>query len=248
MSVNYDVLAPDYVNYRVPDVRIEAAIRKHIPHGVKVLNVGAGQGAYEPQDCDVTAIEPSLEMIARRAPTKAPAIHGFAENLPFDDNSFDIATAILTVHHWRDIRKGLGELRRVACGKVIILTWNGDYGDFWLPEYLPEIASIDTEVFPSIDSLSHILRGSTDVEVIDIPHDCTDGFMCAYWRRPEMYLDHAARQAISTFSRLGDISDGLGRLRSDIDSGHWYKNYEALVTRIKLDCGYRLVVHDDNAV
>lgn len=242
MSVNYDILAPDYVNYRVPDARIEATIRKHIPQGSRILNVGAGQGSYEPKDCDVTAIEPSPEMIARRAPTKAPAIQGYAENLPFNDNSFDIAMAILTIHHWQNIQKGLMELRRVARDKVVVLTWNGDYGEFWLPEYLPEIASIDIGLFPSIDTLSYTLGGSSDVEVIDIPHDCTDGFMCAYWRRPEMYLKPAARQAISTFSRLGDISEGLGHLRSDINSGHWYKKYGALLSKSTLDCGYRLVV------
>lgn len=244
MSVNYDILAPDYKNYRIPDVRIAASIRKHIPQGIKVLNVGAGQGSYEPADCDVTAVEPSLEMIARRAPTKAPAIQGCAESLPFEDNSFDIALAILTIHHWQDIRKGLGELMRVTRGKVVILTWNGEYGDFWLPDYLPEILSADVGLFPSIDKLSEWLGGPISVESIEIPHDCTDGVMCAYWRRPEMYLNPAARQAISTFSRLGDIGDELDQLRRDMVSGHWHKKYGVLLGRSQLECGYRMVVRD----
>ncbi len=247
MSVNYDTIAPEYVNYRVPDARIDAAIRAHIMPGEKVLNVGAGLGAYEPQDCDVTAIEPSLEMIARRASIRAKALQGSAEHLPFDDDSFDASLAILTIHHWQDIHKGLRELKRVTRGKVIILTWNGDYGDFWLPDYLPEIASIDKELFPSIDQLSRMLGGRTRSEVLEIPHDCTDGFMCAYWRRPEMYLIPAARQAISTLSRVSDTSSGLNRLRKDIQLGHWHQQYESLLEKTSLDCGYRLVVYDKSA-
>jgi len=130
MSINYDLLAPDYQQYRIPDARIAARINHHIPPGSKVLNVGAGQGSYEPEYCDVTAIEPSREMISRRPPASAPAIEGCAENLPFEDNSFDIALAILTIHHWLDVQKGVRELARVARSKVVILTWNGNYGDF----------------------------------------------------------------------------------------------------------------------
>ncbi|MCB1663597.1 MAG: class I SAM-dependent methyltransferase [Pseudomonadales bacterium] len=244
MSVNYDTLAPEYVNYRVADIRIDAAIRRHIVPGEKVLNVGAGQGSYEPKDCDVTAIEPSREMIARRAATKVEALQGSAECLPFHDNSFDTSLAVLTIHHWKDIQKGLSELKRVTRGKVIILTWNGDFGDFWLPDYLPEIATIDVELFPPVSQLSEWLGPKTNAEVLEIPYDCTDGFMCAYWRRPEMYLIPEARQAISTFSRIGDASSGLNSLRKDINTGHWHNQYESLLEKASLDCGYRLVVHE----
>lgn len=248
MSVNYDTLAPDYVNYRVADPSIDAAIRRHVVPGEMILNVGAGQGSYEPEDCNVTAIEPSLEMITRRPSTKVEAMRGSAESLPFDDNSFDTSLAILTIHHWQDMTKGLRELKRVTRGKVIILTWNGDFGDFWLPDYLPEIATIDVKLFPSIDRLSELLGPKTKTEVLEIPYDCTDGFMCAYWRRPEMYLVPAARQAISTFSRVGDTSDGLNRLRKDLRSEHWHKQYESLLSKTSLDCGYRIVVHERNVV
>lgn len=246
MNVNYDNLAPDYVNFRVPDPRIEAAIRRHMPLEGKVLNVGAGPGSYEPAGCDVIAIEPSEEMIARRPSTKVPAIRGFAEHLPFNDNSFDASLAILTIHHWQNIQKGLSEIKRVTRGKVVILTWNGEFGDFWLPDYLPEIESTDTHLFPSIEKLINILGGSASVETVNIPHDCTDGFMCAYWRRPRMYLNSAARQAISTFSRLGDITGGLNRLRKDVDSGQWHRTYRSLLNQTQMDCGYRLVVYNKN--
>lgn len=74
MHVNYDELAPDYINYRVPDARIAAMIHRHLAPGSKVLNVGAGQGSYEPTDRNLIALEPSQEMISRRANSCAPAI------------------------------------------------------------------------------------------------------------------------------------------------------------------------------
>ena len=221
MIIDYNALAADYMRYRAPDERIAAAVNIHLTPDSKVLNVGAGQGAYEPADCDLVALERSWEMISRRSAEKAIAVQGCAENLPFADDSFDTTLAILTLHHWSDIQKGLSEIKRVTRGKLIILTWNGEFGEFWLPDYLPQISQLDKAIFPSIDHLSDCLNGNIQVETIEIPHDCSDGFMCAYWRRPEFYLDAGARNAISTFSRLSNMDDGLNRLKRDIHSGAW---------------------------
>tara|TARA_R110001592_G_scaffold176111_1_gene415562 strand:- start:4631 stop:5383 length:753 start_codon:yes stop_codon:yes gene_type:complete len=242
MSVNYDNLAPEYINYRVPDSRIAAAIAKHFPRGAAVLNIGAGQGAYEPVDCDVTSIEPSWEMITRRAATNAKVIQGCAEQLPFDDDSFDMSMAVLTIHHWQDFEKGISEIKRVTRNKAVILTWSPEHPVFWLSDYFPEIDRIDAQLFPSMSKLTDLLEGNTEVEIIEVPQDCSDGFMCAYWRRPEMYLNAAARQAISTFSRLSDVDRGLEQLQNDLASGMWVHKNAALLSKNTLDCGYRLVV------
>lgn len=79
---------------------------------------------------------------------------------------------------------------------------------------------------------------------VPIPHDCRDGFLGAYWRRPEAYLDAGVRSAISSFAKLGDarLADGLARLRADLASGAWERRYGALRTREQIDLGYRLVV------
>ena len=75
-----------------------------------------------------------------------------------------------------------------------------------------------------------------------IPHDCTDGFLCAYWRRPEAYLDAGIRSAISTFARVRDIDEGVARLKADLDSGQWKKRYGYLLKEKEIDFGYRLVI------
>jgi len=241
MSVNYDQLAEQYRNHRKPDLRIAERIQFHIEGAERVLNVGAGIGSYEPEDCDIVAIEPSNEMIAQRKSSKAVLIQGVAENLPFRDNVFNISMGILTIHHWSDISAGLKEMARVSRNKIILFTWIGYGNNFWLENYIPEIVGVDYELFPSLEELDRIL-GGISVETIEIPYDCSDGFMCAYWRRPEAYLDPKVRKAISTFSRIPDIQERLDRLQNDIYSGAWRQKNSHLLEKESLDLGYRLVV------
>ncbi len=84
--------------------------------------------------------------------------------------------------------------------------------------------------------------GQVNVVVVPIPHDCTDGFMCAYWRRPKAYLDQRARSAISTFSKLGNVTPGLEQLARDIKSGEWHRRHANILNRSEVDLGYRLIV------
>ena len=86
-----------------------------------------------------------------------------------------------------------------------------------------------------------MLGGARSV-VAPIPRDCIDGFLCAYWRRPEAYLDARVRAGISSFWALDDITPGLERLRADLDSGAWARAHGDLLEREACDCGYRLVV------
>jgi hypothetical protein len=79
------------------------------------------------------------------------------------------------------------------------------------------------------------------IRPITIPHDCSDGFLGAYWRRPEAYLDPHMRAAISTFSRVGGFVDGLARLSRDLADGTWHRRYRRLLDADNLDLGYRLV-------
>ena len=70
-----------------------------------MVNVGAGQGAYEPRDREVTAVEPEPAMIAARVDARGP---GVAEALPFADDAFDAAMAVLTIHHWTRLARRRG--------------------------------------------------------------------------------------------------------------------------------------------
>src|SRR5262245_33762218 len=116
MSALYDTIGLDYSAQRRADPRIADAIHAHLKGAATVLNVGAGTGSYGPANAKVTAVEPSAAMIQQRPAGDAEVVQAFAEDLPFEDKSFDASMAILTVHHWSDIAKGLREMRRVTRG------------------------------------------------------------------------------------------------------------------------------------
>jgi SAM-dependent methyltransferase len=207
------------------------------------VNVGAGAGSYEPRGRKLVAVEPSLTMIRQRAPNAAPAVRAVAAALPFRDAAFDAALAVLTIHHWPDCRRGLGELGRAARRRVVILTHDPSAVGFWLDDYFPEIFRIDRAIFLPLDEVRGAL-GRTAVADVAIPRDCRDGFLGAYWARPAAYLDAGVRSAISSFAKLGaaELADGLARLRADLVSGEWMRRHGHLLARSELDLGYRLLV------
>ena len=241
----FDRIGSAYTRARRPDPRIMAAIGAALGDVRTLVNVGAGAGAYEPPDRPVVAVEPSRAMIEQRPTGAAPCIQAVAERLPFRDRAVDASLAVLTIHHWTDQAAGLAELRRVARRRVVLLTWDPDSrGEFWLTtEYFPEILDLDLPRFPSMAALERSL-GAIRAIPVPIPHDCQDGFLGAFWRRPEAYLDPAVRGAISGFSLLDPehVRRGMARLADDLRSGSWEARHAALRERESLDLGYRLVV------
>lgn len=241
MVSRYDRIGVNYSDLRKPDPRIAAFIEAALGGAETVLNVGAGTGSYEPAGREVTALEPSIEMIRQRRAPAAALVQGRAEDLPFGDASFDASMAILTVHHWSDQGRGLAEMRRVTRGPIVILTYDPAFRGFWLADYIPELVTLDEAQMPRMGDYEHRL-GPVAVSPVPIPHDCTDGFLCAYWRRPAAYLDRRIRAAISSFWALGDVSEALARLERDLESGAWAERHGELLALDSRDCGYRLVV------
>ncbi|MCU1600286.1 MAG: methyltransferase type 11 [Frankiales bacterium] len=245
MTAVYDRIGVGYAELRVPDPRIARQIVAALGPGT-VLNVGAGTGSYEP-DSTVAAVEPSPVMLAQRPASAAPAVRAVAEALPFADQQFDAALAVLTTHHWSDPAKGLDELRRVS-RRQVVLTWDQDFwtSRFWvLVDYLPEAADREQDLAALRAVSEH--WPDAKVEPVPIPHDCTDGFFAAYWRRPEAYLVPAVRTAISGLALLdqGLVEQAMLRLEQDLADGTWAIRHADLLERGSLDCGYRLVVLGD---
>jgi SAM-dependent methyltransferase len=166
-------------------------------------------------------------------------VMGVAEQLPFADGAFDATLAIFTVHHWSDPAAGLAELQRVSRRQVILAF---ELLPYWLTEeYVPESATINVDWLAS--RIAGALPGSR-TEIIPVPHDCIDGFFCAYWRRPEAYLDPGVRGAISGLALLppATIEPAMARLADDLRSGAWNERHADLLELDEMDHGYRLVI------
>jgi SAM-dependent methyltransferase len=240
MGAKYDSIGINYAELRKPDLRIARMIEGALGSARTVLNVGAGTGSYEPADRSLIAVEPSREMIRKRSPAAATAIQACAEELPFDDGSFDASLAILTVHHWPDKEAGLREMRRVTRGRIVLLTFDPSHRP-WLTDYLPELTALDEAQMPAMSDYERWL-GPVQITPVPVPHDCSDGFLYAYWRRPAAYLDARIRSGSSSFWAIGNVERGLQDLRRDLETGAWERRYPELLTLDAYDAGYRLVV------
>ena len=240
----YERIGVGYALRRQPDPRIERQIMAALGGARSVVNVGAGAGSYEPRDRHVFAVEPSVQMLEQRSPDAPPAVRAVAESLPFPDGSFDAALAVLTVHHWTHLERGMSELRRVARRQVILGFDVNRQDDMWfVRDYVPAWGELERQGAATLDRTLALLENPR-VETVPVPADCTDGFGGAYWKRPEAYLDPGVRQSISSLARLpaADVDPGLERLADDLASGRWRERNAELLDLDELDLGYVLVV------
>jgi SAM-dependent methyltransferase len=242
----YDRSGVTYSLSRRTDLRIAAAIEGALHESASVANIGAGTGSYEPPQT-VVAVEPSEVMIAQRGPNAAPAVRAIAEHLPIRSKAVDSALAVLTVHHWANLKRGLEELVRIAQRRVVIFTWDHRvFQEFWLVrDYLPAAARTDRRLAVPMERFGEVL-GEVSISPVLVPHDCMDGFGAAFWRRPQAYLDDTVQAGMSLFALTpqAELTEGLERLRGDLADGSWAKRYASLLGETTFDAGYRLVVAD----
>ena len=244
-DADYGRIGTGYAKIRQPDARI--AEQFHEPFGLArtVLNVGAGAGSYEPTDRRVTAVEPSESMRAQRPAHLSRAVDATADHLPFDDDSFDAAMASVTVHQWPDLEAGLGEMRRVTTGPVVILTFDPvPPQHWWIMDYVPQLLEVEGRRMPAIDRVAAAIGEVSEVRTILVPNDCTDGFGQAFYGRPERLLDPEVRRAMSAWEFVDPavVDTFVETLRADLASGAWDEKYGAFRTLDSFDVGLRLVI------
>jgi SAM-dependent methyltransferase len=242
---DYELNGTDYSDRRRQDPTIAALVRHSLGAAQSVINVGGGAGSYEPDDLDVTAVEPSASMRSQRPPDRRAAIDAVAEALPFSDDTFDAAMASVTVHQWSDQDQGLRELRRVSRGPVVILTFDGGALDrFWLAHYAPELIDAERRRYPPIDHICQVLGGTATVTAIPIPADCPDGFTEAFYARPEQFLDPAVRRSQSAWGFVSSEEErgAVDRLHHDLETGEWDRRYGSLRAQPTYTGSLRLVV------
>jgi SAM-dependent methyltransferase len=241
----YDRIGVGYGEVRRPDPRIAARIDSALGGARTVLNVGAGTGSYEPLERDVTAVEPSAEMIAQRPAGAAPVVQASAEDLPFPDRSFDAAMAVLTVHHWADLDAGLREMRRVTRKRILIVAFDpGALANLWITrDYFPGMLELKRRSPATSAELATMLSTARSIP-IPVPRDCTDHFFAALWARPELLFDEEVVRPMWVWQSISprERQAGRERLGADLKSGAWDERYGHLREKQELDVGLRLVI------
>ncbi len=241
----YEQIGRGYGLLRQAEPSWTAIIESAMVGADSIVNVGAGTGSYEPIGRRVVAVEPSLVMIAQRRAGTAPVVRAVAEDLPFADDTFDVALAAFTVHHWSNFNRGIDEMRRVSRRQVVV-TWDPEIvtQHFWLSrDYLPEAQERERGL-PTARHVREALGPHAKVLDLPVPADCRDGVFAAYWARPEEYLKPEVRAAMSALALLpADVVEpAIEQLRSDLADGTWERRNGALRREPSHDFGYRVIV------
>jgi len=241
MDAIYDNIGNNYSVTRCTDPKIAEQLYAELQGATRIVNIGAGTGSYEPEDIELVAVEPSSVMISQRKAGSHRVEQAFAEKLPFENKSFSHAMTVLSMHHWQDRGRAFHEINRVATEKFVAITWDPTSEPFWLTrDYFPEIYEMDQRIFPDLEEIKEYFDEVT-MRPLPIPSDCKDGFLTAFWKRPEAYLSNNVRQAMSPFSKIKNLAEGLQKLESDLASGAWARNNHAILGSSYLDVGYRLI-------
>ena len=131
----YDTFAPQYEAVMGPLERwllakLRASTLQHLPPGARILEIGAGTGlnfVYYPDNATGVATEPSREMLRiateKQRPRGLRLVQSFAEDLPFQNGSFDATFATLVFCSVQSPARALAELRRVVRpgGTIVLL-------------------------------------------------------------------------------------------------------------------------------
>ncbi|MEH1903285.1 MAG: class I SAM-dependent methyltransferase [Nostoc sp.] len=251
----YNSIGQQYSKTRIPDIRIVNTLIDllNLPKGSIIADIGAGTGGYTielaKQGFLINAIEPSLVM--QKQAVEHPQVKwfsGYAENLPLPDKSVDAVVSILTIHHFSDLEKAFQEMHRIIRdGTIILLTFDIRLAKrIWLYDYFPFLWE-DSLRLLSLNELINLIQKNTKrrVEAIPflLPHDLSDLFAAAAWKRPEMYLNPEVRAGISSFALANPdlIEQGLQLLTADLSSGKWEKKYGDIHNLTEIDIGYRFI-------
>jgi SAM-dependent methyltransferase len=253
----YNTIGHGYAKTRLADSRITSRLIEllNLPANAQILDVGAGTGKYAralaEQGYQITALEPSEVMRAQSVPHQAVQfLPGFAENIPLPDHSRDGAIVVLATHHFEDRNAAFREIFRVVGeGPLVLFTFDlKALRTFWLADYFPKLGcSFRTSFSAQTDVAAELkLVTSRKVSVIPfpLPRDLEDKFGAASWARPEDYLDPVIRNGISDFSLMNevDLTQGLAKLKADLQSGDWDSQYGFLRTQASYDIGYQFIV------
>ena len=102
----------------------------------------------------------------------------------------------------------------------------------------------DGSRMPAPERVGELIGGEVTITPVPIPNDCVDGFVEAYYARPEAFLDPSVRAAQSVwgFGDPAQIERGLAALRADLASGAWDARHGELRRRPEYIGSLRLIV------
>lgn len=252
----YNEIGKTYSRYRRADLRLVDAIVRllDLPKNSIIADIGAGTGNYSRAlsklGFKIKAVEPS-EVMRNQAGSEKNIewISGVSEDIPLKTDYVDGAIAIFSFHHFKNPKRCIKEINRITRGgPILIYTFDPrEIERPWISEYFSSIWDDAYKYFPPIKEVCSLIEGVMNNLVsthrFELPHDFRDYCLMVGWRRPRIYLDPTVRSCMSGFA-LADpkkVEEGVLRLRDDLESGMWERNYRHLYSLENFDAGYRFI-------
>jgi demethylmenaquinone methyltransferase/2-methoxy-6-polyprenyl-1,4-benzoquinol methylase len=197
--------------------------------GRRLADIGGGTGNYalalKLEGWEPVVVDRSADMLSRAAAKGLVTVRADAQQLPFEDETFDAATMISMLHHVENRGAALAEAQRVLKpeGPLVLMGFTGeDAATLWVLEYFPSSRSWMEATHPPRATILDELPGAR-LFAFEF-EDMEDGSLAALSADPERVLEAGERGETSYFERMQrDHSDelraGLARLRHDIAAG-----------------------------
>ncbi|MFT4312282.1 MAG: class I SAM-dependent methyltransferase [Candidatus Woesearchaeota archaeon] len=123
-SSYYDALAPGYdaLYGQEQQQKLQESVsfleQISLPKNATVLDVGCGTGIstrfYSQLGYSCTGIDPSKKLLEQNADPHIQLLCGHAEELAFENESFDLIISFSAIQNFSDVKKGLQEMNRVG--------------------------------------------------------------------------------------------------------------------------------------
>ena len=138
IAQSYDAQAAEYdrrwAHYVTRSTEVTLAALPRLASGARVLDVGCGTGVLQAAlrerepGLALIGVDVSAAMLARAADRLGAQVtlcQAPAEQLPFDEATFDVVVSASSLHHWPDPARGLAEMARVlkASGLFVLTDW-----------------------------------------------------------------------------------------------------------------------------
>jgi ubiquinone/menaquinone biosynthesis C-methylase UbiE len=251
----YNKIGKGYSIHRQADPRIVESICRllDIPDKCCVIDIGAGTGNYSNAIAErghiVYAVEPSDEMRLQAIfHPNVTWVEGIAEDIPLEDGVADAVVAILSIHHFKSLKKASLEFNRICeKGTVVIFTFDPRKSvKIWLSDYFPSLFESAFSLFEPIDKIAASIASDKwryEIYPFLLPSDLSDKFMAFGWKYPQLYLDATIRNSMSPFA-LADqaiVNAGIARLTNDLETERWNDKYGSIRSLNEIDLGYRFI-------